>query len=240
MAKQKTIFVTGKIANIIFYDFRGIPCSRSMPLKVRQTKATKASSVKFGKASSIAKNLRWGLPSILPNARDQEMIFRFRTAIFQWLLNTDTAKSKSAVNLPYLDTVEFNDESWLRERIRLPLDIDWKTPGKVILTIPRMDPEHHIAAPAYTQSVRWQITITDCTLDNCMMTGNYSTAIEMEYGNGFIPAQQIELPFVLKPGNITIVAIALKYTATKKGSLQPVEDKRWMPAGVVGSVYGKP
>jgi hypothetical protein len=240
MARQKTNNLSGKVANVIFYEFRGIPCARSSPVKVRQTKATKASAEQFGKAVSIASMLRSGLHTLLPDVKDKDMMYRFNNALLQWLRSSKTDKSTIATELPFINEFQFNEKSALDTRLKLPLTIDWKTPGKIILTIPRLNPERLIVAPADTQTVNWQIRVTGCTLDIGKFTGNYSTGFDMEYGSSFIPAQQVQLPFVIKPASITVVAVGLKYTATKKGTFQVIEDKRWLPAGIVGACYGKP
>jgi hypothetical protein len=240
MAKQDKIFLSGQVGPVIFYEYRGIPCARSQATKVRQTRATKNSAKQFGKAVHIAKMLRAGLGSLLPDAKDIDMRYRFNNALLQWLRNDMPANGSADTDLPFIDSFEFNKESELSGRLKLPLSIDWTKPGTILLTIPRLDPAQVITAPAYTQTVHWQITVTGFSMSKDEVTESYSVKMDMDYNKGFIATKQLSLPFVLKPGDITIVALALKFSAEKKGTVQVITDKRWLPAGIVGACYGKP
>ena len=55
MALQHKAFVTSSAGNVIFYEFRGKPCARAGPTRVRQTKATKSVATLFGKVARYSK-----------------------------------------------------------------------------------------------------------------------------------------------------------------------------------------
>jgi hypothetical protein len=56
---------------------------------------------------------------------------------------------------------------------------------------------------------------------------------------GAQPAKQLKLDLALKPGELTIVAVALKYAVARKGTLKLITEERWLPAAIVGGCYGK-
>ncbi len=86
MARQRTIYVTGKIANLIFYQWKGIPCSRIMPSVVHQTTATKASAGVFGQATRISKYLRESLQGFVPDYKDKPFTFKMNEEVRRWLI----------------------------------------------------------------------------------------------------------------------------------------------------------
>jgi len=237
MARQKKVILSGRIANVIFYEFRGKPCARATPARVKQTKATKASARQFGKASCMSRLLRSGLDSVLPDPKDKPMMYRLNNALLQWLLNYKPARNKLTTDLPFIDQFEFNEESLLSERLKLPLTIDWTKPGKIILDIPKLNPRRDITAPAYTETVHWKIAVTSCSDDLTAVPRKYTTAVDMEYNDKLITVKRITLPFNVQKDEITVVAVGLNYEAAKRGSLQLVRDKQWLPVGVIGGCF---
>jgi hypothetical protein len=238
MTKQKNIMLSGRVANVIFYEFRGIPCSRAMPAKVRQSKATKASAKQFGKASRLSKLLRSELVSVLPDPKDKKMMYRLNTALLQWLKTTGPDNSGLITRLPFIEGFQFNEATSITERLRLPLTTDWVEPGKVMLNIPQLVPAKDIAVPAGTKTVSWQIAVASCKVNSLpAITGNYVTAIDMTYNNDNLGAEKIELPISLKPGEIAVVALGLKYTVIKKNLPMVITDKRWQPADIIGAFF---
>jgi hypothetical protein len=74
MAKPTHIVLNGKLGNLVFYEFRGVPCTRTLPSKVRQTKATKKSARLFGRATSLSAALRGGLGNFLPQDKGRRIM----------------------------------------------------------------------------------------------------------------------------------------------------------------------
>ncbi|MDP4265724.1 MAG: hypothetical protein Q8941_24610 [Bacteroidota bacterium] len=240
MARQKTGIIGGRIANVIFYEFRGIQCSRSRPRKFRQTRGTIASANKFGIASRLGAVLRRGLTDLLPDPKDKKMMYRFNTVLGQWLRTSNPDKNTATTSIPFVDQFQFNPGSELNTRIKQGLSIDWTTAGMIVVNIPELDPAKDISAPAGTETVHWKIMAVRSVIgQRPSLTAAYKTEMDMPYNEGTQAAKQIELPFELKPNEITIVAIALTYTATKKGELQVITENRWLPAGIVGACCGK-
>jgi hypothetical protein len=243
MARFTKIFATGKIGPVIFYEYRGKPVARSMPLRVRQTKATKESAKLFGRASSLSARLRSGLHDVLIDPMDKKMMYDLNRALLEWLQEPVTTNNDGIITgVPFLHDFNFTEAYGFSSRIKVPLQIDWTIPGKAVLTIPSLVPfKKDIVAPAHTQRVRLIITITGCEVVKKEITDHipvwYTAEVNIPYNTDTIPTQQIELPFTFLPGSLYIVAAALRYTVPKKRGVAEVEDPRWLPAGIVDSAF---
>ena len=234
MALQKTVFVTGKLANIIFYEFRGTPCGRTMPAKVRQTKATKASAKQFGKAATLSKLLRQLLTPVLPDPLNKKMMYRLNATLAKWLRS-----DKSNAGLSHLEGFEFNVEALIKEIVRKSISIDWTTKGKVILKMPDLVPVRDIAAPFNTRELHWQIMVVSIThKERPSIRNSYTSSINMAYDSEPRAAENLSIPFIINSGDLTVVAVALQYTSERKGELVIVGDKRWKPANILGLYCG--
>ena len=238
MALQHKTFVTGSLGNIIFYEFRGKPCARARPTKVRQTKATKAVAGLFGKAARYSKILRRGLKETLPFPKDKPMMYRLNKVLLDWLRQSMKNKTELNPTMKYLSVFEFNEESELIPKFKKKPVVDFTKRGKITLTIPALTPNPDLSAPTYTKSIGWTITAVSCnTKSQRDIPKTHPTYLEMEYSNSLVETQQIELPFTISSGDIVLVAISLRYRATRKGSVVEITDKGWLPAGVVGAMY---
>jgi hypothetical protein len=89
-------------------------------------------------------------------------------------------------------------------------------------------PEQNITAPAYTKTVIINITVANCHIDSCTITGYYFNRLSFSYDNDTIPAQLIPLPFIAEEKTVTIALLSLQYY-TSRGM---ITDLRWLPCGV--------
>jgi hypothetical protein len=233
MARQKKIFISGKIANLIFYEFRGKECVRTMPKKVRQTKATKASALQFGKAARISRGLREGLMQVLPNVKDRRLMHRFNNVVLQSLLQNSSAKVKMPLNPADLKGFNFFEGSEFNSRWKIPVSVKWKKGVGATLNIPAFVPKKVISAPAHTRFVRLQLAITGCDLKSYLNTGSYFTSLNIPYNNGEIAEQKIVLPLEIKAGSITVVAAVLVNGLKRETELLSGAGEQWNPACVI-------
>ena len=207
-----------------------------MPRKFKQTTASKQSAKLFGKAVQIGSILRKGLWELLPDSKDRSMMRRLESTIRQWLSSEKIGKKSGF--LPLLP-FEFSETSEIHYRIIVSLAIDWSTPGKAVLQIPSLDPLLHVRVPAHTQSISWKISIAGSTLDNPVRTETAYESFTMKYEGGILPERSIAFSFKPQPGSLMVLGLALRYTVIRKGREIEVEEKRWMPAGIIGAHYLK-
>lgn len=234
MAKLTKIFVSGSIGNVTFYEFRGKPCAKIKPSRVRQTDATKESAKLFGKACAMSAVLRSRLNKMLPDPKDKKMMYALNNALLQWMRKPLPA-GPLITKLRHIHKLPLNEEAELKHRMPVEMNVDWQTPGKVIVSIPSVVPKNEIRAPKHTVAIKITMTVTGCRIDKPTekLAGHTST-IEMVYNDTRVPAAQIELPFTVEPGIINIVAASVKYFI---GDEEEVMVRHWRPAEVIGSCF---
>jgi hypothetical protein len=238
MASQKNNVFAGMVGNIIFYEMNGKQYARSRPRKFKQSKATKAVSKLFGEASRLSSQLRSGLWKLLPDTNEKEMRYRFDKAIQQWLRNGNPDTSSGTTGFSFIDGFQFSNKASLTEKLKLLLPIDWSQQGKIIINMPKLVPSHDIAAPANTETVHWMIEVVSSTVkERSSLTAQYGTTLDMKYTEKAIPAQKMELSFKVKPQELIIVVLALKYTVKKYGNASLLNNESWLPAGIIGSYF---
>jgi len=101
-----------------------------------------------------------------------------------------------------------------------------------------MQPVKDIAAPAYTKGITLKLRAAACSPLNDNSLACTAKELAVVYNDVELPAQEIELPLAVEAGNITVVMMAIEYTVVKNGGTRVVKDRRWMPAGVVGTMWG--
>jgi hypothetical protein len=160
---------------------------------------------------------------------------RFDNAIGQWLrlgkLNGREEK------LPYIDRFEFNEKSPLHARFRQPFEVDFSDKGRIHFTIPEFTMPSDISAPAHTDELHWHVLVTSCDIKNLQTYGYEHKQIEMPFTAGMFAALRISLDFKMLKGTLTVVTVALRYVAQRKGKQVVVTEPAWLPTAITGSYY---
>jgi len=238
MAKITAVHLSGKIGKLVCFERNGKPISRIQADDVKQTKATKKAAKVFGKAVRVAKFLRQGLAPALPRIGGRWGEYRLADAVSKALDPQKTTASQT--NTAPLLQLAYNRKTNLRERLRVSLETDWSQPGRVILTIPALNPVKHIPAPAHTQQVHWRIAVSGSSITRPIITGAQSIVIDMPYEATLLPAQRIALPFTVQPDTLNVLMVSLQYTAEKKRGPLLIKAQEWWPADIVGVQYETP
>jgi hypothetical protein len=240
MARMDSIILRGATGPLIFYEYRGKQVSRSRPERVKQTKATRAKALLFGKAVRISAALRIQLFKLVPESEVKPAMYALNTALLKWLATDERSARGLKSGLSYLEDLQFNQSTSMQIRVQAPFITDWSQPGKVTVEIPAMLVGGTRHTPANTVAFLWEIGIAGCAVDNPYQEiAHYATSVETAFEGKDIPAQIVELPFSLIPGGIHLVVIALKYIIDTKGKRGHRIEKQWLPVGVVGSCFKK-
>src|SRR5262245_16359958 len=85
MGSANNSLFKGRVGNLVFYEYRGKPCCRTVPDYVKQTAATKKSSSQFRIAVRASGYLRAQMKHFLPDPKDKPMLYGFNNAILQWI-----------------------------------------------------------------------------------------------------------------------------------------------------------
>ena len=235
MARQFQNLVSGQIGPVVFYVRNGIGYARSAAVKVKQTKATKESAILFGKSKRIAAVLRREITAALPDLKLSEAQLRFDNAVAQWMRfgNMEGRHEK----LEYIDKFEFNEKSSLHGRFKKPFSVDFSDNGRIHFTIPEFNIPSDMGAPAYTDELHWHVLVTACDLKNKQPLDGAYREFEMPFTKGDVAEQRISFDFKIQKETLTVVAVALRYIAPRRGKTVLVKEPAWMPTGIVGSYY---
>jgi len=236
MARELNMQFSGRIGPLIGCKRYGKYYYRSRPGKVRQTKATKASSSIFALASMAGKIMRQYLQHSIPNPKDKEMQCRMVGRISDWLRLAKGQPAQPTADMPFVNHFDFNPDKPLEEAWRLPLACRVTGPGMAVLQIPAFVPVEAIKAPANTTHIQLCISAVALRLDNYSNFGTESLTIDMAYNDTAQPGQQIDLPLQTEPGNILIAAMQLRYGMEKGTQLTYLKTDK-LPAAIVGALY---
>jgi len=236
MPSQIDVQITGRIQNLIFYKRGDKYYARSVPVKVKQTKATKKRAIEFGKASRIGKCLRQQLLPVIPFPADNKMQTRLVSALFQWLRSGyDAAQPNNEV--PFVSNFLFTEGCSIKDRWKVALQVTKPEEGLLQVTIPAFVPVKSISAPAGTVTVKCNIAATACDVANGITAGGTCTSLHFDFNEDEVPEQIISLPLPTSKGNVVVTAISLEYFFVKNGYPQKIVKKAFMPAGVVRAMY---
>ncbi len=229
MAKQKNLTFVGTTGNLIFYKRFGGYYVRTKPETVKQTAATKACSGKFGNAVRMAKAFRSGLQTLFDFGLNKAAILKFNNAIYTYLLSEKPANEE----LPFITGFEFNEQSLLKERLKITVSVNRNVAGDIQLVLPAFVPGQKIVAPAYTRNVQLKLAAAVCNMKTQTLSNCWHYEWNILYDDNLFPPQVISLPFKLNDDEIIVVGCSLRYEAMHKGIIKQVSDERWVPAGIV-------
>ena len=122
MPSQINLQITGRIQNIVFYKHGDKYYARSVPGRIRQTKATKKRATEFGKASRAGRTLRQQLLPAIPFPADNKMQTRLVSDLFSWL-RSGFNPEQPCDPVPLLNNFSFTEGNTITERWRVSLEI---------------------------------------------------------------------------------------------------------------------
>ena len=223
MARQTNIKISGSIENLIFYNRKKGFYVRTKPASVKQSAATQKRSSDFGKAAQLEKVFRHLLTNAIPDSKDRAMQRRFRTALYKYL----------TAQIPVCG-FEFNTESLLAERLKQRTALFQNHAQQIILQMPSLIPDKHITAPVHTISVKMNICVAYCNIENMNDCNSFQTTFDFAYNNIATASSNITMPFEISSDCLLLSAVNLRYE--KANTHTPVTDKRWLPAGITAQL----
>jgi hypothetical protein len=237
MPSKMTVQLTGRINNLVFYKLGEKYCVRTVPQRVKQTKATKASGRQFGIAARAGKAVRQQVLPVIPFPADNKMQTRLVTAIYQYLKSEAGAEAASNNELPFITGFQFTEGYTLAERWKVKLTVTENHEGTYELSIPAFVPAKSISAPAGTILVTCNIAAGGFTKGTGIATGGFSTSLHFDHNETEVPAQVVALPIAISPGSVMVTAVSLEYNTIKYGQPEKMKSKAFMPAAIISAVY---
>jgi hypothetical protein len=177
------------------------------------------------------------METLVPDYRAAELMYRVDNAAAEWLKQAGPDQPGPVTGS--LNGLELNVESELKCRFKKNITVDWDTPGKVIVQIPAMDLFESVTAPSGTVMLQLRISATGCMVQERDRWETKTATIDIPFEAGMQGARSVELPYRLKQGCLSIVAVSLVYFKKKRDEAEEVKEQRWLPARIVSAYYGK-
>ncbi len=237
MGIQTNIKLRGTVSNIIYYQWKGIHCIRTVPARVRQTKPTQKAAKDFGiavKSSAVVRALFMSLMPEIPANRS--FIYKTDGAFRKWLKENPLKNTEPTDGIPFFDDLSFNDEAELKKILQVKVIICRSVNGGVLLQWPAFNPVTAIKAPVATRQI--VITYIAATIRMNEANGHHcaETKLTIPYVDEIIPAREIQFDNVTAPQSLALIGISVNFYKDDLQN-QPVNIMRCKPATVVGSFY---
>lgn len=239
MARITDIGLSGSVGPLVFYKNQyGTPCSRARPAHVRLSKGSRETAQLFGIASSMSAMIRRELVSLLPPEKDLKIMYRLNTVLLEWLKAGLPQDNGLVTRLQHIDWYPFISGCAVHSNMRSLPVIHWENPGTVVVGLPRLRPAIQISAPQLTESIRVHIKVLSCRVSSPSgIGGSRESFIDIPYTDAVVEARDIPLPLTIKPGELALVVLGLKYTVVNEGNRELAIKKDWQPLDIMGAAY---
>lgn len=247
MGRAKNLSATGKVGNLVFYEYRGMECVRTAPGTIRQTAGMKKNSSRFGLAARASAYIRDSMGRIFHDEKDKTMLYGFNSAINKWLREYQVNEHTFSTSNFYIDNFQFNAAAPMSMLVKKPVSARFTNTGAITVDVPELIPGEDIIAPAGTAQIHYKACVTGvtlwfkdnrCDLVNPVRRDKRASTIVLEYGGQPLPPQSLPLHIQLEKSSLVVVAFSIQYEVRRGDVLEMVTDKSWWPVSVVGSCFG--
>ncbi len=234
MAKIKFIYASGKIGNLVSVERYGKWYLRSLPLKVKQSAASRKRSSNFGIAAEAGKFLRRQLAGSLPYPANKQMQSRFGGTIAKWLTRNDVNSLPAQASLPFISGFSFNDKSDSARKWLAALTVT--TSEQVLqVEVPAFIPVNAFHAPRGTAAIECIVVVAYCSLSKPAAAADL-VQCRLEFPcNGEPVAAQVttlSLPAVKRCLLVTVAC-----TRFREAGGQVIDKAAYLPAQVVDARF---
>jgi hypothetical protein len=236
MARQRDSKLVGTVGNLIFYNRLGEYCMRTKPVDVKRSTASIHSGLNLGKASKTGRQIRNLVGSIYPCKSNSLVINRLNGALHKfisWKEKKDAASISMPNKLPFIYGFQFNDQADLNSITAIKPSIKAIDPGLNEIGLSPFIPGQSLQAPANTNSIFLKMILMGVNLEKAETELLGNSEIVIPYSNQIFPPQIILIPAAAKPGNLTIMVMAVQYMFNKNDDVEMLNDKKKLPCGIV-------
>lgn len=237
MGIQKNIKLRATVENIIYYQWKGIDCIRTVPAHVRQTKATRKAASDFGVAVKSSAVVRSMFGKLMPQQpAERSVIYKVDGAFRQWLKTNPLSNPEQMDEIPFFNGLSFNDEVNFQNRIGINIPINRTAERNLVLQWPELNPVKDIKAPKETAQVVVQYIAATIDMGKGAAHHSSATSFTIPYVDQAMPPQEMIFENVTGTQCVALVGMSIQYF---KDSFQqtPINSMRRKPAGIVGSFY---
>jgi hypothetical protein len=222
---------------VIVYYLNGKQYMRSKPAKVKQTKSTKQAGKSFGKASSLASQLVGTFKPLVPFCENREPYHGLCTSLVKWVSAEKTNPNKPNKDSILLKGLRFVKESSVESRFLAGWEITYTANGNVQIHIPAFAAKDGIYAPPGCKTIELKMMAINCKPYTGEIKTQAMESLVIPNNKTIQPATDIHLAITASAESLTLVALALKYDNINWSAASKKADRRWMPAGIVSSMW---
>lgn len=235
MGKQTNIKLRGRVENLIFYQWKGIHCIRTVPARVRQTENTKKIASQFGLAVKSAAKVRLLVKPLLPGPADRAVIYALDGAFRKWLHTNPLNDTAPADVMPAFETFSFNKEARPGKLFRL-VNVTRAGGHDISICLPAFNPARDVTAPAGTRHLGVEFMAVIIPFNGSKQADCAGANIAIPYTDVPVPAQQIQLADITSVESLVLIIMTMKYYKDES-NMTPINQVRWKPAVIVNSFY---
>jgi len=235
MGKQRNIRLRATVGNVIYYQWKGIDCIRTVPVRVRQTANTKKAASLFGIAVKSAAKMRGLLCPLLPGPSDRGIIYELDNAFRKWLHTRPQEKDEQEDNLSFFQLFSFNRKAVV-PKVFKEVRTNRGEGGTVEIIIPPFNPLKDITAPAGTARIAIKLMAVILPFRDGKEAYTLQNAVSCIYEDKLLPQQLFTFPQVTNAKTLVILAMALQFYHST-GDTLPIRQMRWRPVVITGSLY---
>jgi len=235
MGKQKGMYLHGKLENVLYYSWKGIPCERIIPATVYQSPVVIAHRNANGLSTTMGASFRKLLANVTPYPKKMKMQTAVRIALLKWLKG-GPVNSEPPVSVPFISGLSFNETSRLKNCLKVPITFALNAPNEFVLRIPEMIPTSAFNAPARTDHIQLKIAAACCNITTGEELQNYNHYITIPYNSVSIASHTISFLLQTPVNSLTIVVIALDYFRNVKETSSLILQECFRPSQVIGAV----
>ncbi len=223
-----------KLPVVIYYIY-GKQVMRSKPATLKQTTNTKRTGKAFGKTSSLAATILQAMDALVPFREKREPYNTFFKALVNWLHAENSNPQQPMKDSSWLKDVRFVKECSVETRLNVDYEISYGNSNDVVIHLPAFVPRNSITAPPGCSSIELKMMAVSCKPKTGTMLGQALETITIAYNKNTHAATAVTLNVPMPADSLTVVAFELKYDNIVWSAATRKADRRWMPAGIVGS-----
>jgi hypothetical protein len=227
--------LSGKLGNNIYF----IRNKKNYVRSAHQRKERAVSTprcILFSRAARMCRSLRQQILPVINLPKGNVMYASLMSSLLKWIRFADNPLPDKN-QLSCFDNCTFTAGKHVRNTWYIPLKVTRVSKGVVQLKIPAFIPELHIKAPACTVFVECKIVVAGSLASDGSATGSCSVTLRLDYNGKRVPEKIIKMNMPAPKGALIITAMSLEYTTCKNGLLEKSTDKKFMPAGMVSTLY---
>jgi hypothetical protein len=231
--------LTGSIGPVSYRSFNGTTYLQSKPGRgnVKQTSATQQTASDFGRASSIAKNMRQALFPILHNHSDTAFYRRFtaqvHTATQDGNPQPKGSRSLWNGNLSVLSPIDCNAASPFANYCTLIPELAMSIDREVTITLPEFTVTEGIIKHGDVTDAELAFLVTCVDAETGTQTHAELFKLEITLANGTLPAQQWTTAVVPENQLIIVAAAVFYYRRNAVAGLIGRNSKEFHPCAVI-------